>query len=34
MWLARVDPDQPAHDRRNFECTMCSERLVEVVRYR
>ena len=23
MWLARIEPDRPGHDKRMFDCTNC-----------
>jgi hypothetical protein len=34
MWLARIEPDEPDHDRRTFECPRCQDELTEVVKYR
>lgn len=34
MWLARIEPDRPDHDRRTFECPRCQNERVEVVKYR
>jgi hypothetical protein len=34
MWLARIEPDEPGHDRRTFECPRCQDELTEVVKYR
>jgi hypothetical protein len=34
MWLASVEPDQPDHDKRTFECPMCPNFTVKVVKYR
>jgi hypothetical protein len=25
MWLARIEPDAPGHDKRVFECPQCSQ---------
>jgi hypothetical protein len=33
MWLARIEPDAPGHDKRVFECPQCENVLVEVVKY-
>jgi hypothetical protein len=34
MWLARIEPDKPDHDRRIFECPSCEKVVSEVVKYR
>ena len=34
MWLTRIEPDKPDHDRRTFECKACGKTVVEVVKYR
>jgi transposase-like protein len=34
MWLTRIEPDKPDHDRRTFECKACRKTVVEVVKYR
>ena len=34
MWLARVEPDEPDHDRRTFECPECNYSITETVKYR
>jgi hypothetical protein len=34
MWLARIEPDEPDHDRRTFECPRCQDEVTEVVKYR
>jgi len=34
MWLARIEPDKPDHDRRTFECSICKSETIEVVKYR
>ena len=33
MWLACIEPDKPDHDKRTFECPMCSNFTVKVVKY-
>ena len=33
MWLSRIEPDQPNHDRRTFECPQCDHSHTEVVKY-
>jgi len=34
MWLARIEPDSPDHDKRTFECPKCENVLSEIVKYR
>jgi hypothetical protein len=34
MWLARIEPDKPDHDRRTFECGECDHIETVVVKYR
>ena len=34
MWLARIEPDRPDHDKRTFECQACGKITSEVVKYR
>ncbi len=34
MFLWRVKPDEPEHDRRTFECAMCDHTETTVVKYR
>ena len=34
MQLARIEPEQPGHDRRVFRCPQCDESLSEIVKYR
>ena len=31
MWLARIEPDRPDHDKRTFECQACGKITSEVV---
>jgi len=33
MWLARIAPDAPGHDKRTFECPACDSAITKVVRY-
>jgi hypothetical protein len=33
MWLARIQPDKPGYDRRTFECPVCHDEMVVVVKY-
>ena len=34
MWLARIEPDQPDHDKRTFQCPECEHAVTEIVKYR
>jgi hypothetical protein len=34
MWLSRIEPDKPNHDKRTFECPQCENVVSEVVMYR
>ena len=34
MWLARIEPDQPGHDRRIFECPECEHAESVVVKFK
>lgn len=34
MWLARIEPDEPGHDKRTFECPHCEMAVSEIVKYR
>jgi len=34
MWLACIKPEKPDHDKRTFECPMCTNFTVKVVKYR
>ena len=34
MWLASIEPDQPAHDRRNFECPRCQHVMIKICKYK
>ena len=33
-WLARVEPDEPDHDKCTFECPACDRAVVEIIKYR
>ena len=33
MWLARIQPDRPGYDKRTFECPVCHDAMVVVVKY-
>ena len=34
MWLARIEPDIPDHDKRTLECPECDYAIIEVVKYK
>jgi ribosomal protein S27AE len=34
MWLAQIEPDEPGHDKRTFECPRCENVVNEIVKYR
>jgi hypothetical protein len=34
MWLACIEPDEPDYDKRTFECPVCPNVIVQVVKYR
>jgi hypothetical protein len=34
MWLTCIEPDEPDHDKRHFECPMCPNVTVRIVKYR
>lgn len=34
MWMARIEPDLPDHDKRTFECPQCDHSLTEIVKYK
>jgi len=34
MFLTRIEPDKPDHDKRVYECTECKNEKLEVVKYR
>ena len=34
MWLTRIEPDKPDHDRRTFECKACGHLVTEIVKYK
>jgi DNA-directed RNA polymerase subunit RPC12/RpoP len=34
MWLARIEPGEPGHDKRTFECPQCESVISEIVKYR
>jgi hypothetical protein len=33
MWLSRIEPDEPNHHLRTFECPQCDHSHTEVVKY-
>jgi hypothetical protein len=34
MWLAYIEPDAADHDKRTFECPVCPNVTVRIVKYR
>jgi hypothetical protein len=34
MWLACIEPHDPDHDKRTFECPACPNMTVRIVKYR
>ena len=34
MWLARIKPDKPDHDKRTYECPQCDHVMTGIVKYR
>ena len=34
MWLTHIEPDEPDHDRRTFECLACGNSKTEIVKFR
>jgi len=34
MWLTRIEPYEPNHDKRTFECQACGNSKTEIVKYR
>lgn len=34
MFLARIEPDKPDHDKRTFACTKCAHEAIVVVKYK
>jgi len=34
MMLARIEPDQPGHDKRTFECPKCGNEVSEVINFK
>jgi predicted RNA-binding Zn-ribbon protein involved in translation (DUF1610 family) len=34
MFLARIEPDRPDHDKRKFECPRCHHEVIEIVKYK
>jgi hypothetical protein len=33
MWLARIEPDKPHHDKRTYECSACDNVVTEIVKF-
>jgi hypothetical protein len=34
MWLARVAPDKPDHDKCTFECSACNAMIIQIVKHK
>ena len=34
MWLARIEPGRPGHDKRTFECPACEHVETRDIKYR
>ena len=34
MWLTRIEPYEPDHDQRTFECQACGNSTTEIVKHR
>jgi tRNA(Ile2) C34 agmatinyltransferase TiaS len=34
MWLSRIEPDEPGHDKRTFECPKCENVVSGTFKYR
>jgi DNA-directed RNA polymerase subunit RPC12/RpoP len=34
MWISRIEPDKPDHDKRTFECPACNGVTTAIVKYR
>jgi DNA-directed RNA polymerase subunit RPC12/RpoP len=34
MWLTRIEPYEPDHDQRTFECQACGKITTEMVKFR
>jgi hypothetical protein len=34
MWLSRIEPEKPDHDRRTFECATCNHSESVVVKFK
>jgi len=34
MWLARVEGDDPTHDKRTFECPVCETQVITLVQFK
>jgi hypothetical protein len=33
MWLARIEPEKPHHDKRTYECPACDNVVSEIVKF-
>ena len=33
MWLAGIEPDKSDYDKRTYECPVCENVMIEVVKY-
>ena len=33
MWISRIEPDKPDHDKRTFECPACDGVMTAIVKY-
>jgi hypothetical protein len=34
MWLARIEPERPTHDKRTFECPACETSEIALVEFK
>jgi len=34
MWLTRIEPYEPDHDQRTFECEACGNSTTEIIKHR
>jgi hypothetical protein len=32
MWIARIEPDEPDHHKRTYECPACDHSVTEIVK--
>jgi hypothetical protein len=32
MWIARIEPDKPDHDKRTFDCSLCDYQETKIVK--